>query len=914
MFLSFIKSFFVKRKQVALEREQRCDGLVSRFNQISVPETFDNKNALKNWLDKNADIYTEVVILDVKELRKTKNYQTLVANKDAFLDYWSKIKITLDKIEYQEKISALKSRISQSLIAFNVILKDPLEYANETAIEQWRKNNVELARDLMPIPDRELIGKEEFFNRYSRTNRFVSDHNKNVHAARIEDAKNVIGRFGGNYLDEQQLSAVIDESASHLVLAGAGTGKTTTIVGKVKYLLKKNLCKSEEILLLAYNAAAAKEMSERLTAEIGFPMQAYTFHKFGKGVIAQVENRQPTLCKDGKDGKDGFAEECLKNQLQEECKNPSYMQLLMQYLTYSKSQTDDCLDFKSQEEYEAHLKENPIVTLKKEKVKSYGEMTIANFLYQNGIRYEYEATYSVDTNNAEYGMYRPDFYLPDYKIYIEYFGINREGRVPAYFESRHSQSATANYQSSMDWKRKTHKENGTVLVECFAYEKFEGTLLENLKKNLIVHNVAFNPISMEEMWNLIRADSDGEDSLYNQVLKLFCTLLKLTKSNDYDVAKLYELNEDSPDRAENLDIIKLFEPLFNAYCAKLAELKQIDFDDMINRAAKYIRQGDYKCDFKYVIVDEYQDISKSRFNLVHELRNSCNCNLFCVGDDWQSIYRFSGSDVSYILNFEKYWGKSKISYIETTYRFPQRLIEASGSFIMENPEQIKKSIKTPSTNNNFALAKVSSFTNNSNNIRWRLNTLPKQKDGTTVFFIGRYNFDKQELKNSGLEIEWDNVNQRNVVKYAERNDLKMTFITAHASKGLQADYVFILNNKNARQGFPSKIKDPPIMKLLLEDIETFDYAEERRLFYVAMTRAKKKVFFVLPAENKQSCFFNEIEEKFGKDLDAELWQCPACGGRLRQKQGRYGLFIGCENYRQDKTGCNYTRKSWERRN
>ena len=141
-----------------------------------------------------------------------------------------------------------------------------------------------------------------------------------------------------------------------------------------------------------------------------------------------------------------------------------------------------------------------------------------------------------------------------------------------------------------------------------------------------------------------------------------------------------------------------------------------------------------------------------------------------------------------------------------------------------------------------------------------------------------------------------------------REDLSINFMTVHASKGLQADYVFILNNKNGRKGFPSKIEDAPVMKLFFENPEEFPYAEERRLFYVAMTRAKKKVVFVPPSNSaEESCFYEEISSRYENDIKAEGWTCPKCGGRLEKKKGPYGTFIGCSNYRREYQKCTFTR-------
>ena len=266
---------------------------------------------------------------------------------------------------------------------------------------------------------------------------------------------------------------------------------------------------------------------------------------------------------------------------------------------------------------------------------------------------------------------------------------------------------------------------------------------------------------------------------------------------------------------------------------------QIDFSDMIHNAADYISQGKANHTYKYVIVDEYQDISKARYRLLDELRKSKDFNLFCVGDDWQSIYRFAGSDIGYILNFEKYWGTTLLSRIETTYRFGIGLINISGNFVMQNPVQIQKSLQAEKREESIPLGFINAY-NDKYLIQFMTDKLKELEKNSSVFFIGRYTYDKKMFNDSKLVQEKDNV-----IVFPERPDLKMEFITAHKSKGLQADYVFILNTKNKGLGFPSKIQNEPVIQMLVENSDVYPYAEERRLFYVAMTRARKKVWLLV---------------------------------------------------------------------
>lgn len=916
MCLSFLKSFFAKRRQRAAECDLFCQRYIDKFKKTS--NNFSplerNKEALSKWLKANDSLHKDSSLLSFDSYRWSRFYKELLLQKAKFEALWLQISDRLAIIDQNAFCSTFKTRIDAAFIALNFIFSDKKNFIRQNLVDRWAKDNKPLIQELSRLTDSQ-ISHCDFYQKFKASkNDFLSEagslewrikaHNDGVLESRIDDVKKAFG------LDNQQAECIVKEAHSQLILVGAGTGKTTTIVGKVKYLLKEGLCGPEEILALSYNTATAKEMNARLPQRSDGSESAYTFHKFGKDIIAKVEGRQPKLNKD--------AEQIIKNALDEKRKDPAYLRLLFEYLTYNKAKKEACLDFNNQEDYEKYLSENPICTLNQEQVKSYGEMNIANFLLQNGIAYQYEAPYSVDTRTAEYGAYKPDFYLPDYKIYIEYFGIDRKGNVPSYFANRHGMSARVAYRNSMQWKRDLHKANGTVLVECYAYEKFEEKLLENLKARLLEHGVKFYPKTSDELWGIICQKQNDYFSLYDQIVNLFVTLLHLTKSNDYTIAHIRELNADSPDKEGNEDILTLFEPLFNGYNEALRKCDEIDFDDMINRAARYVREGHYKSAYKYVIVDEYQDISKSRFNLLHSLRETNDFNLFCVGDDWQSIYRFTGSDINYILDFEKYWGESKIDRIETTYRFPKPIIDASSDFVMMNEAQRKKRIKpsadSPLTKTRYALAQVDSYSESKNNIAWRLDEKLKFiPHGSSVFFIGRYNSDKKLLEFQNIfRFEWNEKENRQKVICQNRPDLNMTFLTVHSSKGLQADYVFILNNKSGRKGFPSQIENPPIINLLLERGETYPYAEERRLYYVAMTRAKKKVFFVNPGEKNKSIFYKEICEKHSEKLENELKECPLCGGRLKWRTNRKdgSNFWGCENYHSDGTGCGYTRNKW----
>ena len=740
----------------------------------------------------------------------------------------------------------------------------------------------------------------QFIEIYEQLPSKLQAHNNQLASQKAADAAKLILPVEGKMLDEQQLRCITKEVHNHLVLAGAGTGKTTTIIGYVKYLLKKKICIPDDILVLSFTNASAAEMSERLNKEIGRPIHAQTFHKLGLDIIASVQGKMPKIYSSD-------IRQFVRKQLDMLIQDLGYLRKLCVYLTYNGVEQKSEFDFETEEEYRSYLKYNPPITLKKETVKSYGELDIANFLTQNGITYVYEQEYPIDTRTSEFGQYYPDFYLPNFDVYIEYFGINRQGEVPAYFSGKNGMSVAQAYQEGIKWKRELHRKNGTRMIEVYAYEKFEEQLLPKLEERLKKAGVVFTPMSPKDMWSEI---SGTENQKLDRVAELFGTVITLTKSNNCSLDEVRSRNH-SLRKFPSIDAVTdLIEPVYNNYQAMLQARNEIDFNDMINLASDYVQRGQFIHSYNYVIVDEYQDISQARYRLLAEMRQQKDFHLFCVGDDWQSIYRFSGSDIGFILHFEKYWGASEISRIETTYRFPQSLISVSSSFIMKNPEQKRKRLKSAVADHGFSMEKITGYTDaySVEFLAERLKELPK---GSSVLFLGRYRFDIKILDGQRqFSYQYSTALGRTEVTFIRRPDLQISFMTIHSSKGLQADYVFLLNNKAHGMGFPSQIADAPILQLLLDNCDHYPFAEERRLFYVAITRAKKKVWLVTLKGN-ESVFIKEVDEVHGDDMRKEQYTCPLCGGRLVRRSGPYGDFFGCSNYKTK--GCRYIRNISKRK-
>ena len=754
-------------------------------------------------------------------------------------------------------------------------------------------------KDLLKITSYKKYYKKytEISNIISNTKNTIDNHNNKIFEKAKKEFFNVCGFVENKKLDDQQIDSIVRKNKNQLVIAGAGSGKTTTIVGKVKYLLLTKQYKSEDILLLSFTNASAAEMKERIKQETKIDLDVMTFHKLGLEILKKCNNKKYKIF-----DKDLY--QIVKEKINECISNPSYLDKLTYFMSTARFNIRDEFDFKSDKEYNDYLKTNKPTTLKGEIVKSYGELEIANYLFSNNIKYEYEKEYKYNTLTDDYQQYKPDFYLPEYDIYIEYFGIDENNNVAPYFKGKNDLSANDTYHKSIKWKKSLHKTNNTTMIKTFYYENKQKKLISNLEMKLKKHKVKITPKSCIEIWNIINNNNSG---LLNELCRVFSTIINLIKSNDYtlnDVEKMIQ--------KQNIDInkltLELIKPIYIHYQNLLTKNDMIDFNDMINMAVNLIKNNQFVHNYKYVIVDEYQDMSISRYRLLDSMRKQNEYKLFCVGDDWQSIYRFNGSDISLITNFEKYWGNTYINFIERTYRFTSMMAFLSGNFIMKNPKQYKKKINAKMSDN-FTIKFINGYTDDKN-IQFLEEYLKKIDKNNTLYFLGRYSFDIDILKNNKDFLMHYNI-QENVtdIIYCKRRDLKIKFMTVHKSKGLQADYVVIMNNKNQGMGFPSKINDLPLIKLLLATgLDDYPFSEERRLFYVALTRSKKQTI-LLTTENNKSIFAKELKEDYDNlmqtdsELKRNIYTCPKCGGRLISREGQYGKFLGCSNY----PNCTYTK-------
>ena len=711
----------------------------------------------------------------------------------------------------------------------------------------------------------------EQFERFEEARRcanrlFISNNIPTVQAATLETLRNP--------LTNEQAEAVATDEDATLVLAGAGTGKTSVIVGKVAHLVRNQDVSPDQILILAYNLKAADEIRGRLKDNLS-AAHVHTFHGFGRRVIAESETA-PTLSKHAEDemalkrAVDGIIDELLND--------PEQSKAVIDFIVYHHAPYRFAFEFDTHDEYEEYVRVVELRTLSGDLVKSFEELEIANYLTEHGVEFRYEESYEMQTATQRYRQYQPDFFLPGHRIYIEHFALDEKGCPPR---------GWIGYAEGVEWKRRIHSQHGSKLVETYSWQHRQGVLLPTLRKRLEEAGVHFAQVPRQ---TLVRQRAQEQTSW---LAGLLTTFLNHVKSGGLSSADLRARGRENGDRRRNQAFLDVFEQVRARYQKLLSDEKARDFHDFINLAAEHIREGRWKPQYRYVLVDEFQDISAGRMKLLQALGRP-DMAYFLVGDDWQSIYRFAGSDVGLLRGCGNLLGYLEERTLSRTFRFADGILGPSTAFVKRNPEQTQRPLLPASGAEDEGVAVVADASP-VGGVTQALQDIEVKARGQqrTVLVLGRYRHLEDALPTS-----------------SRGGSLTVEFSTVHRAKGREADYVIVLYLTAGRWGFPSKVEDDPLLELVLPPVSgrASPFAEERRLFYVAMTRARIGVYLVTDPV-RPSTFVTELlnESDELRQIGELAPECPGCRkGVLQVMKGSLGPFWGCTEY-WSTPSCLYTK-------
>ena len=894
--------------------------------------SLNNVNPFYFIKDEEKETYKSSIQKIYSNLTKVKQY---CVKKHIFSD--DKLDLMEDAIRNYENIDDLVIRWNVSYYLNTVVKKFAKigEYAPDNYFSHnwkqklllWHKNAIPKVKKFKEDYAEYISSEDEkFFEKfYNKPQTFEMDtkHANELYINQeLNDNSDLFDDLDGKSLDSQQRNAIVVDEDAVRVIAGAGSGKTFTIQGKVKYLTEKRDVDPSEILAISFSNASVNDLEERIAE----PIDIKTFHKVGKDILTQYNqySRPDTSAL-----KRIIKRYLTKKALKSEDISKKLIEFFSFYINVPPSEEDikyegDLLDWQEGVDFSTlkrRFKNKQRETLNNEIVRSYEELYIANFLFIHGINYTYEKIYSYPNKNferefnkfkeflfsfdeeipdelkndivrsllnltdicEEYEIkdYFPDFYLNDYNIYIEHFGLNRNCENHLI-----GGKSSEEYVKEMEWKRKVHKKYETTLIETFSYYQSENRLLTRLAEKLQAQGVEFNEIDYRQVYAILLENKTIKE--WEDFIVLLKTFIELFKGNNYDGDKFKEFYEyvdgfkSSFSKDRTIAFLKIVEEIYNDYEAYLLKIKKIDFNDMINKASDCIVKNGLNLPYKYIIVDEYQDTSFTRYNLLRNICDNIGAKIMVVGDDWQSIYSFSGCDVNIFTKFDNFFDVCETRYVEKTYRNSQQLIDVSSNFVMKNPDQSRKELK--SSKSLECPIKIVKFDNDFDEIlKFELiikNIINQSKfENKKILILGRNNKDifnllknfnvKNEDGKRKFEIlgDEDKLRRDKFVKivYRYNPDVNIEYRTVHQSKGLECDNVILINLKNWRAGFPNKMVDDPVLNFVKRNGDSFSYAEERRLFYVALTRTKNNVYLLAPYF-KSSVFIQELEN----DVNVEL--------------------------------------------
>lgn len=677
-------------------------------------------------------------------------------------------------------------------------------------------------------------------------------------------------------LDKSQREAIICDEDNLLVLSGAGSGKTTTISAKVKYLIDVKNIKPDKICVITFTKKAKEELDYKINKIFNSNVDIYTFHSLGLKIIKYYYKNKDIDIIDEK-GQYKIICDYIKNNLfKDKDKFSLFFEAFKNKTSFSEEYKlfDNYYDYhnymykrkyiNSNTTMDNYIKEqakrrrNYLKTLNGEYCKSKEEVDIANFLYLNNIDYQYEKSYKKLDNLK---IYKPDFYIEQNNNYnyIEHFGIDKVNKT----NNHYTKEELTNYLKNMKLKEKYHCDEKIEDLFIITYSKVLGkrNYLSVLKDSLIKKGYVLSKKDNNLVYERLK-DTSEDRYINNFVNRIVIPFISYFKRSNYKLEDFKNIKTDNDLLNKQIRVIS---DIYLNYESKLREKNLIDFEDMINISYKvmpYIKEKNLGVDYKYIIIDEYQDVSMQRFNLTKRIEELFKSKIIAFGDDYQTIFGFSGSRIDLMTEFRNYLSDAKQIPIPNVYRNSQELIDVATKFINKNSKQIKKKL----ISNKRLINPIELYIyNDSNYINTNINKsiilsniLDKiylSNNKSNVLLLERYNNDIDTILNNNLFIR---KNHENII-YKKHEDMKIDYLTIHKSKGLEYDNCILINAIDDKYGFPSKIEDEEIIKLLKPKIEeNIFYPEERRLFYVAMTRTKNKLYILVP-KSKTSSFIREIE-------------------------------------------------------
>ena len=885
----------IQNERLQKERQEKQRQIYSLIEKVKL---FNYKSFSEMMSSENEYLKTYDEIL--------KNYSILSQYREItlFKDYYSHLNDIKQIIAIEKEIKTNISLLNQ----FDDDLKKNgfLNYSKRERIINTYKSLYEFTSELNKFP---IFLKNRIYQEFPNLKSFMEYYKDLINYKNLSDEKpNRIKKLNEKILDDEirdnpeffkditdpnKRRAIVIDEKNVKVNAGAGTGKTFTIQNRVNYLIEKRGISPKKILCLCYTGDGAEDLNKKVNKnrDENNQVEACTFHEFCRRVAKKCGEDK------GRPNR-GLLKDIIINYSMELADDEKLIKLIDYFSYYINSPADkedintydELLDYETERDLKTLRKKfyesGTNYTMKGETVDSIGELIIANYLFRHDIDYVYGEEYksklieivqrflysgnsfsliSLESQKewfenfiSEYSWktYVPDFYLPEKDIYLEHFGIGH---------SDNEKWLGKDYEPQIKRKIKYHELHQTKLIKTYYCYLEDGILPEKLEEILRDNEVSIGHRNPKEILDVLRKTNKVEDfNNFNKLVKSFINIFEAQNKEKNQFDSFIKMNESESDGYKRnrqklfLDIVR---DIYDIYYES-NEGKRIDHNREVSLALELIQTNRYSASYDYIFIDEYQDINPIRSLLLQSLQKITNAKLFVVGDDWQSIYKFNGSDLNLFIDFDKYFPHSEFINLQENRRNYDRLNRVASRFIMRNEKQEKKKLISKKRNNPNPINIIYYSLNPKSNKVLKLYSIilriAKRNPKSRILLLGRNNNDINEFTNKNAIFQ--SFDYTDKIKCLQNPKLDITFMTIHSSKGLEYDDVIILNFKDKLNGFPNKIEDDSVLRFLKEK-EKCPYAEERRLLYVALTRTLNDVYLLAPTY-KKSVFIEELANKY----------------------------------------------------
>lgn len=655
--------------------------------------------------------------------------------------------------------------------------------------------------------------------------------------------------------DDEQAVAIASTTGHVQLAARAGSGKTETVANRAVFLQKYCGVEPGEMMLLAFNRDAAKEMTERLKAKLGnAPLpHVMTFHALAYALVPGAKS----LLVNTSDGSDQSLNREFQHVLWDAMRQPGFEERVRHLmLAHFRGDWDIIVRgglHLGRDEMLAYRRGLVSETLRGEYVKSFGEKVIANFLFEHDVSYEYERSH-----RANGRVYRPDFTLPkagamSKGVVIEYFGMQGD---PA-------------YDAISREKRAYWKSRGTswIFIELVPkdWNGNKAALEGKLKHELAEAGVHLRRLSEDEIWERARQRSILR---FTQAVSGFvgrCRKQWLEPGDLLDRIARHEFIADT-----ERWFVELASEIYDLYLHRLLHIQKDDFDGLLQRAITLVSDGSTRFSrtagdgdlkhLRYLFIDEYQDFAELFHQLVRSaLAANPGMRVFCVGDDWQAINRFAGSDLGFYYSFSELFVPARLLQLTTNRRSTRSVVRCSNALMNG-----RGTAAHPGTQENgrvqlVDLAKFRPSVIEERLFRSSLLTPVVLRLANAELAAGRSVVllcVRNELTDpTGGTYPLDRYLKMLRGKLPEALRDRLAISTVHGFKGNQADAVIVLDA--FERSYPL-IHPSWVFSRILGETEADIIAESRRLLYVALTRAKHRLF-IITETGRRSPFLDEIE-------------------------------------------------------